>query len=197
MLGDSNNPGVIPLLCQDLISEVDKLVNNRHHYSKNNDTPGKPRNMISDVKISSSFYEIYNEKVYDLLSPTTDVSCRVREHPNDGAYVEGLSIRPVSVYEDVAILLEEGRRKRSTATTLVNVTSSRSHAIFTIYLEQKLIDLSSLDSLIDRVSNKDTDASSTTKISSNVPSSSMKSSKKSTVSGNDESMTTASATRYR
>jgi len=40
---------------------------------------------------ASSYFEIYNERVRDLLPSTETEGCelRVREHPKDGAYVEG------------------------------------------------------------------------------------------------------------
>lgn len=47
-----------------------------------------------DTKISLSFLEIHNEKVHDLLNVSNSDSkietLRIREHPNDGPYVEGL-----------------------------------------------------------------------------------------------------------
>lgn len=200
MIGDSENPGVIPLLCGDLIAETEKLVNYQYYFDSKNGNSNKG-NMVSEAKISASFYEIYNERVYDLLSASTDTPCRVREHPVDGAYVENLAIRPIKSYDDVAALLEEGKRKRSTAATLVNVTSSRSHAIFTLYLEQKIVDLSSIDTLIDRVSDLTMDANSIYTTPTRKPSittaTSAKSQKRNGSISFGDPLTTTSATRYR
>ncbi len=47
---------------------------------------------------ASSYFEIYNERVRDLLSSTDTRGCelRVREHPKDGPYVEGkMTIKPL------------------------------------------------------------------------------------------------------
>lgn len=46
---------------------------------------------LSLMLCASSYFEIYNERVRDLLPSTETQGCelRVREHPKDGAYVEG------------------------------------------------------------------------------------------------------------
>ena len=83
--------------------------------------------------------EIYNEKVRDLLSEGgggARQSLRVREHPREGPYVEGLSRHVVTDYPGIAALLEEGSAKRVTASTKMNDSSSRSHAIFTLIMTQ-------------------------------------------------------------
>ena len=82
--------------------------------------------------------EIYNEKVRDLLVPGEGgrVSLRVREHPRQGPYVEGLSRHEVNDYCSIATLLEAGNLHRATASTKMNDTSSRSHAIFTLVVTQ-------------------------------------------------------------
>jgi hypothetical protein len=137
------------------------------------------------VEVSVSYYEIYNEKVYDLLASqsqgltpqqqqqllpqqpqqqhagATDapVSCRVREHPNEGAYVENLTRRPFESYEQVAAILEEGNRRRAVASTQMNSSSSRSHAVFTVYLNQQLVPINNSSS--NSNSNSSSGASST------------------------------------
>lgn len=63
-------------------------------------------------------------------------SLRVREHPKEGPYVEGLSRHLVSDYTSIAALLETGNTQRATASTKMNDKSSRSHAIFTLVLTQ-------------------------------------------------------------
>ena len=65
---------------------------------------------------------------------------RIREDPKLGAYVEGLVARDINCLEDINVALEEGRSNRQVASTLMNSSSSRSHAIFTICLSQNLLD---------------------------------------------------------
>lgn len=129
MLGDrscgESTLGIIPRLCKDLIdlSNADRM---SEGFSK------------SDLSVS--FYEIYNEKVFDLMSVNTGVPCRVREHREEGAYVESLTKIQLLTLEDFENVLSYGLRMRSTAATLMNASSSRSHAVFTIYLFQEFLE---------------------------------------------------------
>jgi hypothetical protein len=74
------------------------------------------------------YYEIYNEKVKDLLS---DQPLRVREHPQLGPFVDCPS-RAVGELHDAVNFIEMGNRWRKTASTQANYISSRSHAIFEV-----------------------------------------------------------------
>uniref|UniRef100_A0A8C6EWU7 Kinesin-like protein n=1 Tax=Marmota marmota marmota TaxID=9994 RepID=A0A8C6EWU7_MARMA len=93
--------------------------------------------------LSFSFLEIYNERVRDLLKQSNQkksYTLRVREHPEMGPYVEGLSQHVVTNYKQVIQLLEEGIANRITAATHVHEASSRSHAIFTIHYTQAILE---------------------------------------------------------
>ena len=59
--------------------------------------------------------QIYNEQVRDLFGQgdSGGHGLRVREHPIRGAFVEGLSARPVTCYQQVQRLLEDGMSARS------------------------------------------------------------------------------------
>lgn len=61
---------------------------------------------------------------------------KVREHPKTGVYVQDLSQHIVVNYSDIEELLEKGNINRTTASTNMNETSSRSHAIFTLKFSQ-------------------------------------------------------------
>ena len=54
--------------------------------------------------------------------------------------VYGLKEEKVGSYEELAACLDRGSNFRSTASTLMNTCSSRSHAIFTITIEQHIIE---------------------------------------------------------
>uniref|UniRef100_A0A669PLW8 Kinesin-like protein n=1 Tax=Phasianus colchicus TaxID=9054 RepID=A0A669PLW8_PHACC len=93
--------------------------------------------------IFCSFLEIYNERVRDLLKQSDHkkpYTLRVREHPETGPYVQGLSQHLVTDYKQVVDLLEEGIAKRITAATHIHNASSRSHAIFTIHYTQAILE---------------------------------------------------------
>ena len=100
-----------------------------------------------DFCIRVAFVELYKEKLYDLLSPTSKIKedCMVdlREDPVKGVVISNLTEVTVKDLRSTMDQLEVGSVKRVTAATAMNNTSSRSHAIFTIYIEGKLFNLKS------------------------------------------------------
>lgn len=97
----------------------------------------------TNSRIFMSFLEIYNEKVVDLLADTIPSKValqangewlKVREHPSYGPYVENLRKVEIFTVEDMFALLAKGNENRSTAQTIWNNESSRSHAVVTLEL---------------------------------------------------------------
>ncbi|XP_067148170.1 kinesin-like protein KIF9 isoform X2 [Apteryx mantelli] len=93
------------------------------------------------ITVRVSYLEIYNETLFDLLSTMTssrtgDAQMAVVDCPQ-GVYVKGLSIHTVSHEEDALNLLFEGETNRVIAEHALNKNSSRSHCIFTIYIESR------------------------------------------------------------
>ena len=84
-----------------------------------------------------SYFEIYCEKVKDLLNPQSKGNLKVREHTALGPYVDGLKKLPVMDYKQIDNLMELGNQARTVASTNMNATSSRSHAVFTLIFTQK------------------------------------------------------------
>ncbi|XP_013399662.1 chromosome-associated kinesin KIF4-like [Lingula anatina] len=84
-----------------------------------------------------SFLEIYNEDLHDLLSSNSSKDLAIREDPEGGILIPGLTETVVSSPEDTILCLEHGSTHRTTGATAMNATSSRSHAIFTIMVEQQ------------------------------------------------------------
>ncbi|CAE7270567.1 kif4, partial [Symbiodinium sp. KB8] len=87
-----------------------------------------------------SFLEVYNEQVRDLLRPA-DVPEPKKgyqfQKDDFGNYdVRGLTHVPLDSLEALARVLKLGASRRTTASTQMNATSSRSHAIFSMRLEQ-------------------------------------------------------------
>ncbi|XP_015473707.1 kinesin-like protein KIF9 isoform X2 [Parus major] len=94
-------------------------------------------NILVTVRIS--YLEIYNEALFDLLAPALGRGCKdnqlaVMDGPQ-GIYVKGLSIHPVSHEEEALQLLFEGETNRVIGEHSLNKNSSRSHCIFTMYIE--------------------------------------------------------------
>ncbi|VDK38501.1 unnamed protein product [Taenia asiatica] len=109
----------------------------------------------NDTFLEISFFEVYNEHVYDLLAKITEdevekVSLRVREHPRDGPYAENLSKHAISHLDDVLRLIDRGTASRATAETPANLKSSRSHSVFTIHISQSFKG-GSIDRLLEEI----------------------------------------------
>ncbi|XP_053298263.1 kinesin family member 4 isoform X1 [Pleuronectes platessa] len=91
-----------------------------------------------DFSLAVSYLEIYNEDILDLLSSSKDKpSISIREDPKDGIKIVGLTERKVSSAQEMVGCLEMGNSARTVGSTAMNAASSRSHAIFTITLEQR------------------------------------------------------------
>ncbi|CAM4474444.1 unnamed protein product [Leuciscus chuanchicus] len=126
MMGMPGDVGLIPRICEGLFSRIS----------------GMTRRDEASFRTEVSYLEIYNERVRDLLrrKMAKTYNLRVREHPKEGPYVEDLSKHLVQNYSDVEELMEAGNINRTTASTGMNDTSSRSHAIFTINFTQAKFD---------------------------------------------------------
>ena len=83
-----------------------------------------------DYMIRVSYMEIYNEKVRDLLNPAAqNEELKVRNDAKKGFFVECQEV-VCSNDEQIYSMLDAGNTLRTTAATLMNAASSRSHAIF-------------------------------------------------------------------
>jgi hypothetical protein len=132
--------GIIPRFCSELFRQLNRSKEASQLLINSTDTEADVSSpCVMEAGVEVSYYEIYNERIYDLLSSTPETACKVREHPTEGAYVEGLTLRTVQSYDEIAVVLEEGQSQRQVAETLMNATSSRSHAVFTLHLTQKMM----------------------------------------------------------
>jgi kinesin family protein 3/17 len=84
--------------------------------------------------VRCSFVEIYNEEVRDLLTKN-DKALDVREDPKKGTFVKDLSYVTLSNTKDISKCLDRGNANRHVGATSMNDQSSRSHSLFTVYLE--------------------------------------------------------------
>ncbi|XP_030889268.1 kinesin-like protein KIF17 isoform X3 [Leptonychotes weddellii] len=90
--------------------------------------------------VRASYLEIYNEDVRDLLGADTKQKLELKEHPEKGVYVKGLSMHTVHNVAQCEHIMETGWKSRSVGYTLMNKDSSRSHSIFTISIEIYAVD---------------------------------------------------------
>jgi len=86
-----------------------------------------------------SLFEIYREQLRDLMDPS-NISLRVKETPQRGIFVDGLTQEFVTCESDILDILHVGSRMRAMATTQLNQHSSRSHVIFSLACEQRMPD---------------------------------------------------------
>eukprot|EP00062_Callorhinchus_milii_P001342 gi/632936390/ref/XP_007894725.1/ PREDICTED: kinesin-like protein KIF11 [Callorhinchus milii] len=95
----------------------------------------------TEFSVKVSLLEIYNEELFDLLSPSPDVSERLQmfDDPRNkrGVIIKGLEEISVHNKDEVYQILERGAAKRRTAATLMNAYSSRSHSVFSITIHMK------------------------------------------------------------
>ncbi|KAL7333117.1 hypothetical protein PS15p_202062 [Mucor circinelloides] len=123
MMGYGEDKGITPKTCEELFNRIQERTQPNLTY-----------------RVEVSYIEIYNEKVRDLLNPKNKGNLKVREHPSLGPYVEDLSRLVVRSYDDINHLMDEGNKARTIAATNMNETSSRSHAVFTLFLTQTRLD---------------------------------------------------------
>ncbi|AET39146.1 kinesin family protein Ecym_4066 [Eremothecium cymbalariae DBVPG len=138
MMGTEQEPGIIPLVSHELFKIIDMCQDE-----------GPDEDALVHFKVTVSYFQIYNEQIYDMLSGGCNV-LRVRDGPRKVTYIEGLSDRIVNSCEELLKCIEEGSARRSVAGTAVNENSSRSHAICTINIQQTEID--SFGDTVERVS---------------------------------------------
>ena len=96
-----------------------------------------------------TYLEIYNEQILDLLHkfgsnskdkkqahPGAKVeSLKIKEDPDRGIFVQDLTQVICKTVPDLQRLLDAGCKNRKVGETAMNKDSSRSHSIFTIYIE--------------------------------------------------------------
>ncbi|KAH8427240.1 kinesin family protein [Aspergillus melleus] len=127
MMGTPDQPGLIPRTCEDLFQRIEGA---------------QTADMSFNVRVS--YFEVYNEHVRDLLVPRTDPPhyLRIRESPSEGPYIKDLTEVSVRNFTELMKFMRKGDVSRTVASTKMNDTSSRSHAVFTITLKQIHHDLS-------------------------------------------------------
>ncbi|XP_023559998.1 kinesin-like protein KIF18A [Octodon degus] len=117
MLGSAAEPGVMYLTMLDLYKCMDEI---------------KEEKICS---IAVSYLEVYNEQIRDLLVNSGPLA--VREDTQKGVVVQGLSLHQPRSSEEILLLLDNGNKNRTQHPTDANAASSRSHAVFQIYLRQQ------------------------------------------------------------
>ena len=123
MQGTAHSPGVIPLAITDIFSYI------RENPSR-------------EFLLRVSYLEIYNEKIYDLLSPSTpgqqqQEEITLREDAKRGVYAMPLKEEIVQSPNQLLRVIARGDLARRTGSTQFNARSSRSHAVVQIVVESR------------------------------------------------------------
>ena len=125
MMGTPEQAGLIPRTCEDLFQRIQVAQDETPEIS---------------YHVRVSYFEVYNEHVRDLLVPVVPNQApyylKIRESPTEGPYVKDLTEVPVRNIQEILRYMKMGDSSRTTASTKMNDTSSRSHAVFTIMLKQ-------------------------------------------------------------
>lgn len=121
MMGPNNNkdmstPGLYLLCAFDLINYLEK-----EEYS--------------NYELWVSFYEIYCNKLYDLLNERNVLYAR--EDGKQNICIVGLNEKRVASLKELMTIIEFGLKTRTTGITGANMDSSRSHAVLQIQLKEK------------------------------------------------------------
>lgn len=127
MLGNMEDPGITYRTVAELFSEIENQSKHR------------------DFNLGVSYLEIYNENVQDLLHKSGQL--HLREDGRCGVVVAGLEPIAIKNADELLSLLAEGNKNRTQHPTDANKESSRSHAVFQVYI--KIIN--KLDSQVQRV----------------------------------------------
>eukprot|EP01041_Mallomonas_annulata_P001612 gene1612-3110_t len=112
--GSMAGGGIIPCCIQDIFHMKEKL-----------------SSQGSEISISFSYMEVYNEECYDLLSEDRR-PLKIQEVKKEKFEPKGLKQVSVDNEQAVESLIALAMRSRSTASTAMNNDSSRSHAIATV-----------------------------------------------------------------
>ena len=120
MLGDEENPGIMPLALTELFNKI-LILKNREYI------------------IKLWYIEIYNENIRDLLAnnKNNNENLEIREDPNKGIFINNITEITTNSRKDIMKILKKGNKNRTTEETDANGTSSRSHAILQIIVSSK------------------------------------------------------------
>ncbi|XP_006897942.1 PREDICTED: kinesin-like protein KIF18B [Elephantulus edwardii] len=117
MLGREGDPGIMYLTTMELYRRLEA------------------RQEEKQFEVLISYQEVYNEQIHDLLEPKGPLA--IREDPDKGVVVQGLSFHQPTSAKQLLEMLTRGNRNRTQHPTDANATSSRSHAIFQIFVKQQ------------------------------------------------------------
>ena len=86
------------------------------------------------LKVRMCYIEVYMEVIHDLLR--AESTPQLREHPESGTYVDGVAWRELRDLDHARAEVRAAERRRHTALTQMNASSSRSHSVLLLSVER-------------------------------------------------------------
>lgn len=117
MKGNEADPGIIRLATDHVFSHIE------------NDTSG------ASYQLWALYFEIYNERVVDLLNPSHQGDLQIRGDQDFGNKVVGLHMPPINSRHQLLRLIDQGDVHRKTGTTDFNARLLRLHLILQLRLK--------------------------------------------------------------
>uniref|UniRef100_A0A8B9CP26 Kinesin-like protein 6 n=1 Tax=Anser brachyrhynchus TaxID=132585 RepID=A0A8B9CP26_9AVES len=118
MIGYGANRGLVPSVCEELFKAIQSQEKNKQY------------------QVGLAQTVIYSQD----LSRLKPGGLKIREDQHQGFYVDGLKLVPCDNYAQIERLMDQGNKMRTTATTTMNASSSRSHMVVTIQFKQIFLD---------------------------------------------------------
>lgn len=98
------------------------------------------RSQSHEFQLKLQAVELYQEDFIDLLSEKTKEKADILLRESDAVYLQGAREVNIDSFDDSLRFLKQAISARTAASTRLNESSSRSHAIFTLTLNQRIID---------------------------------------------------------
>uniref|UniRef100_A0A8V0XZM8 Kinesin-like protein n=1 Tax=Gallus gallus TaxID=9031 RepID=A0A8V0XZM8_CHICK len=114
MIGYGANRGLVPSVCEELCKAIQSQEKNKQYQVR-----------LAQIVI-----------YFQDLSRLKPGGLKIREDQQQGFYVDGLKLVPCDNYAQIERLMDQGNKMRTTATTTMNASSSRSHMVITIQFKQ-------------------------------------------------------------
>eukprot|EP00035_Acanthoeca_spectabilis_P020291 m.432117 g.432117 ORF g.432117 m.432117 type:complete len:1136 (-) comp17393_c0_seq1:46-3453(-) len=99
-----------------------------------------PEQEYTDISMSVSFLEVYNEELMDMFRPQNDARLTLVDDDTRGTVCHGLTEIPVTGVQEVLSMLDEADKLTKVSETKMNKYSNRAHRIFTIIAKFKRYD---------------------------------------------------------
>lgn len=116
-MGSESNPGIIPRTVHDIFEQIEHI---------------RGRTFL----VRYGYIEIYNEKVFDLLTENK-AECTKLQETGPGEVLVNQTEIIASTEDEILNSYEKGNKSRRVGETNMNERSSRSHTIFRITIESR------------------------------------------------------------